>query len=140
MGRTPQDITDKELEILQILWAHGALTIRQITDVLYPDSRSSYYATVQKLLERLEAKHCVRRDRAQAVHLFTAAVARDEIVGRRLKAVADQLCDGSWTPLLTHLVQSRKLSGADREALRRLIDELDPAREHERRRRGRDAK
>ena len=140
MGRTPQDITDKELEILQILWAHGALTIRQITDVLYPDSRSSYYATVQKLLERLEAKHCVHRDRAQSVHLFTAAVVRDEIVGRRLKAVADQLCDGSWTPLLTHLVQSRKLSGADREALRRLIDELDPAREHERRRRGRDTK
>src|SRR5436305_8112520 len=119
MGRTPQDITDKELEILQILWAHGALTIRQITDVLYPDSRSSYYATVQKLLERLESKGCVARDRSGSVHMFTAAVACDEIVGRRLQAVADQLCEGSWTPLLTHLVQNRKLSSADRAALRR---------------------
>lgn len=136
MGRTPQDITDKELEILQVLWAHGALTIRRITDVLYPDSRSSYYATVQKLLERLEAKGCVQRDRSETVHVFTAAVARDDIVGRRLKAVADQLCDGSWTPLLTHLVQSRKLSGADREALRRLID----AHDHDKKRRGKDAK
>ena len=140
MGRTPQDITDKELEILQVLWAHGPMTIRQITDVLYPDSRSSYYATVQKLLERLEAKGCVRRDRSENVHVFRAAVGRDEIVGRRLKAVADQLCDGSWTPLLTHLVQSRKLSGADREALRRLIDELDPAPSHDKRRRGKEAK
>ncbi len=108
--------------------------------MLYPDSRSSYYATVQKLLERLEAKGCVHRDRSESVHVFTAAVARDEIVGRRLKAVADQLCDGSWTPLLTHLVHSRKLSGADREALRRLIDELDRAREHDKKRRGKDGK
>jgi predicted transcriptional regulator len=137
MGRTPQDVTDKELEILQVLWQHGAMTIRQITDVLYPDSRSSYYATVQKLLERLEAKGCVQRDRSGAVHLFAAAVRRDDIVGRRLKAVADQLCDGAWTPLLTHLVQSRKLSDADREALRRLIDDLDRP---DRKRRGKDAR
>src|SRR5579864_4859268 len=125
MARTPQDITDKELEVLHVLWEHGRLPIRRITDVLYPDSRSSYYATVQKLLERLEAKECVRRDRSESVHVFTAAVARDEIVGRRLKAVADQLCDGSWTPLLTHLVHNRKLSAGDRAALRRLIGELD---------------
>jgi BlaI family transcriptional regulator, penicillinase repressor len=140
MGRTPQDITDKELEILHVLWTHGALTIRRITDVLYPDSRSSYYATVQKLLERLEAKGCVTRDRSGSVHVFAASVGRDEIVGRRLKAVADQLCDGSWTPLLTHLVQSRKLSDADRDALRRLIEGLDRAREHDKKRRSRDAK
>jgi predicted transcriptional regulator len=80
---------------------------------------------VQKLLERLEAKECVARDRTSSVHLFAAAVQRDEIVGRRLQAVADQLCDGSWTPLLTHLVQNRKLSAPDREALRRLVGALD---------------
>jgi BlaI family transcriptional regulator, penicillinase repressor len=140
MGRTPQDITDKELEVLHVLWEHGPLPIRRITDILYPDSRSSYYATVQKLLERLGAKGCVTRDRSGSVHVFAAAVGRDEIVGRRLQAVADQLCDGSWTPLLTHLVQNRKLSGADREALRRLIDATDPGRGDDKKRRGKDTK
>ena len=67
MGRTPQDITDKELDVLHVLWEHGPLPIRRITDVLYPDSRSSYYATVQKLLERLEAKGYVARDRSGSV-------------------------------------------------------------------------
>lgn len=138
MGRTPQDITDKELEILHVLWEHGALPIRRITDVLYPDARSSYYATVQKLLERLETKGCVTRDRTSSVHVFAAGVGRDEIVGRRLQAVADQLCEGSWTPLLTHLVQQDKLSGADRAALRQLIDELDRAGGAGKKRRGKD--
>jgi predicted transcriptional regulator len=140
MGRTPQDITDKELEILHVLWEHGPLPIRPITDVLYRDSRSSYYATVQKLLERLEAKGCVARDRSGSVHVFSAMVARDDIVGRRLQAVADQLCDGSWTPLLTHLVQARRLSGAERQALRRLIDEAERTGGHDKKRRGKDTR
>jgi BlaI family transcriptional regulator, penicillinase repressor len=139
MGRTAQDITDKELAVLQVIWDHGPSTIRRITDVLYPDGRSSYYATVQKLLERLEAKGYVTRDRSESVHVFAAGVARDDVVGQRLKAVADQLCDGSWTPLLTHLVQHRKLSGADRDALRRMIEELDRS-GTEKKRRGKETK
>jgi BlaI family transcriptional regulator, penicillinase repressor len=125
MARTPQDITDAELAVLQVLWDQGAATIRRITDVLYPKGGAAYYATVQKLLERLEGKDCVRRDRSGPVHLFTASIERDELVGRRLQSLAEELCGGSWTPLVTHLVQAKKLSSADRQALRALIDELD---------------
>lgn len=136
MPRTPQDITDAELAVLQVLWEHGPLPIRRITDLLYPDGRASHYATVQKLLERLEAKECVARDRTSAVHVFAAGVGRDELVGRRLQQVAEKLCGGSWTPLLTHLVQNRKLSDKDRQALRELIDDADAKRS----RRGKEAK
>ena len=127
MARNPQDVTDAELAILQALWDGGPATIRQLTDLLYPGGGTSYYATVQKLLERLEAKGCVRRDRRGSVHQFTAAVDRDELIGRRLQSVAEKLCGGSWTPLLTHLVQNQKLSAQDRQALRDLIEELDQA-------------
>jgi predicted transcriptional regulator len=125
MARIAQDITDTELAVLQVLWEDGPATIRHITGVLYPRGGPSHYATVQKLLDRLEAKACVRRNRRGPVHVFTAGIERDELVGRRLQAVAEKLCGGSWTPLLTHLVQATKLSRADRQALRALIDELD---------------
>jgi predicted transcriptional regulator len=130
MARTPQDITDTELAVLQVLWERGPATIRQITDVLYPQGEAAHYATVQKLLERLESKRLgrktfVHRDRSAAVHVFTAGVERDELIGRRLQSMAEQLCGGSWTPLLTTLVQNQKLSAADRQKLRQLIDELD---------------
>ena len=125
MARTPQDITDAELAVLEVLWEEGPATIRRITDVLYPQGGAAHYATVQKLLDRLRGKDCVRRDRALAVHRFEAALVRSELVGRRLQTVAEKLCGGSWTPLLTHLVQAKKLGSADRKALRALIDELD---------------
>ena len=99
--------------------------IRRITEMLYPDGGTSHYATVQKLLERLEAKGCVTRDRGGPVHVFAAAIDRDGLIGRKLQSVAEKLCGGSWTPLLTHLVQAQRLSAADRQALRVLIDQLD---------------
>ena len=67
----------------------------------------------------------IHRDRGSAVHVFTAAIDRDGLIGRRLQSVAEKLCGGSWTPLLTHLVQSDRLSAAERRELRQLIDELD---------------
>jgi predicted transcriptional regulator len=125
MARTPQHVTDKELLILQILWDEGPATIRQIVDRLYPGGGVSKYATVQKLLERLEEANCVTRLRDAVPHTFVASVGRDELIGQRLRSVAEQLCGGSVTPLLTHLVKTQRLSARDRAELRALIDELD---------------
>ena len=99
--------------------------VQQLTEALYPRTTDAYYATVQKLLERLEGKGCVRRDRSARAHVFAAAVNRDEIIGRRLEAMAEKLCGGSLTPLLTNLVRSRRLTPKERREIRKLMDELD---------------
>ena len=125
MARTPQDVTDTELALLQILWDSGPATIRQLTDVLYPRGGAAQYSTVQKLLERLETKGCVRRERTPPAHTFMAAIAREDLIGRRLRDMAEKLCGGSLTPLLTHLVRTKGLSSRERQELRDLIDELD---------------
>src|SRR5687767_2026925 len=102
------DVTETELAVLEQLWAAAAAdepaTIRAISDRLYPGGGAAHYATVQKLLERLEAKKFVRRDDSAMAHRFTASVKRDELIGRRLRAMADKLCGGSMTPLITSLV------------------------------------
>jgi predicted transcriptional regulator len=121
-------VTEAELAVLQALWEQSPATIRQITDVVYERGGTSPYATVQKLLERLEAKGCVTRDRSEPVHRFAAAVDRDALIGRRLRAVAETLCDGSLTPLLTHLTRIENFSDDDRKALRALVDQLDAER------------
>ena len=57
------NVTDTELAILQVLWDRGQASVRELTEQLYSEYSSSQHATVQKLLERLEAKDCVRRNR-----------------------------------------------------------------------------
>lgn len=124
MARTPQDITDAELAVLNQLWEHGRCTVRHLTDTLYPGGSGAHYATVQKLLERLENKKFVSRDRKPWPHQFESRVNREELIGRRLQATADKLCDGSLAPLLTHLVKA-KLSPTERRSLRGLLEQLE---------------
>ena len=125
MARPAQDVTDAELAVLEVLWTEGTATVRQITDQLYPDAAGSQHATVQKLLDRLKSKGFVERDRTQWPHVFNAALAREELIGRRLRTTAEKLCGGSLNPLLTHLIRDTGLSENERQSLRSLLDELD---------------
>jgi len=134
MPRVPQDVTEAELSLLDRLWETGPATIRRLTDEIYPAGGASHYATVQKLLERLESKACVRRQRQNNVNVYVAVIGRNELIGRRLKAIADRLCGGSLTPLLSHLVESHPLSESDRRSLRALIERLDQQHRRPRRR------
>ena len=136
MARTPKDVTEAELTVLRVLWEDGPRSVRQIAERLDHLRMTAQPATVQKLLERLEAKEWVRRDRSGEVQRFEALGSRDELIGRRLQGIAEELCEGSLTPLLSHLVKREKLSAADRRALRELVDRLDqgPAPQRKRRR------
>ena len=120
------DVTETELAVLKALWQHGTATIRELTDDLYPGGGAAHYATVQKLLERLEKKDYVRRRQQRRINVYRATVERQELISHRLQATADSLCEGSLTPLLTHLAGSARLTSEDISALRLLVDQLDP--------------
>jgi predicted transcriptional regulator len=117
-------VTDTELALLNHLWDSGGATIRELTDAMYPDGTDAQYATVQKLLERLEAKRFVTRDRSERAHLFTATVSRREFIGSRLQGMANDLCGGSLTALLTNLIETPSLSAKERASLRELVNRL----------------
>lgn len=120
-----RDVSDAELAVLQHLWDNGPATIRNLTLALYPAGGDASYATVQKLLERLEDKGHVARDRRTHAHTFTALTVRETIVGHRLRVMAEKLTGGLMTPLLTHLLRAEALTPAERQELRDLIDEMD---------------
>ena len=124
MARRPQDVTDAELEVLRALWEQGPATIRALADRLYPGGGTSEYATVQKLLDRLEDKGHVSHRAEGRQNVFRARVRREDLVARRLRDTAEQLCDGSLTPLLTHLVSAGRLSREELRELRALVDGL----------------
>ena len=119
-ARTP--VTDAELEVLKGLWALGSATIRQLTDRLYPEGGAAHYATVQKLLERLEAKSYVRRRPRGRINVFRATVDRAALIAGRLRETADRLCDGALAPLLTQLVDSAALTPEEVAALRERVE------------------
>ncbi len=123
MAKKLLKVTDYELAVLEVIWERGSASIREITDKVYQKPSTANYATVQKLLERLEEKGCVSRDRSSFAHTFRAEIDRAELIDEGLEGLAEQLCGGSLTPLLVHLVGKKKLSRKQRDMLRELIDE-----------------
>ena len=111
-----------ELAVLELLWQRPGASIRELADALYPGGSTSDYATVQKLIERLEQKHCVRCDRSAFAHRFTAGIARADLIDGQLRDVAQRLCEGSLAPLLMHLVEGATLSKKERDQLRQMLD------------------
>ena len=137
MTKKTRDVTDAELGVLQVLWNHGSRTIREITAILDAPNQDVYYATVKKLLERLDAKGYVRREPKGIAYLYAATLGRDELVGQRLRVLSESLCDGSVTPLLTQLAQHERLNKKQQAALLALMNELAADEEKEPKPRGR---
>jgi len=118
-----QHVTDAELKVLELLWAKGRLTARSIRESLYPHGGESELATVQKLLQRLERKRMVLRDRSSFAHQFEAGVSQAEVVGHEIESLAQKLTDGSMVPLLMHAVKNADLTPKQRRELRALLNE-----------------
>jgi predicted transcriptional regulator len=119
-------ISEAELEVLKVLWEHGPGTVRSVNEVLAGRGRRWAYTTVQTLLQRLEAKGCVRCDRSGSAHVFAASASREQLLGQRLRDLADQLCGGAASPLLHALVEGNRLTADEVAELRRLLDRLGP--------------
>lgn len=111
------EVTDAELSVLERLWEFGEATIRDLTNALYPAGTASEYATVQKLLDRLAKKGAVQRHKRSPAHVFVAVAQREDLIGSELRKVASRLCEGSLTPLLTHLTAEARLTDEERERL-----------------------
>ncbi len=119
---TPE-LTNAEMAIMELLWESERLTARQIRERLYGDSDKAQHGTVQRLLQSLEEKRFVRRDRSLFVHLFSSIVSREAYGSLQLESLAKKLTGGSIAPLLTHLLDQKKLNKAEIKRLRKLLEE-----------------
>ncbi|MFM7116089.1 MAG: BlaI/MecI/CopY family transcriptional regulator, partial [Planctomycetota bacterium] len=117
MSHSP--LANAELSLMELLWDHARLTARQIQDRLYGESDRSQHGTVQRLLQRLEDKGFVRRERGEGAQEFIPLMTREDYASSQLESLAERLTGGSIAPLLTHLIEQKRLSKAE---LRRLRD------------------
>ena len=120
MGTT--SLANAELAVMELLWKKERMTAREIREALYPNSTKTQHGTVQRLLQRLEDKGFVDRDRSLPVHLFAARIGRDAYAGTQLEALTEKLTGGSLAPLLTQLIEEKRISNEEIGRLRQILD------------------
>jgi len=118
-----EPLANAELAIMDQLWGRERMTARQLRDLLYGKSEKAQHGTVQRLLQRLEDKGYIERDRALPVHLFSARITREDYACGQMESLADKLTGGSLAPLITHLMDRKRISHDEIQRIRAILDE-----------------
>ncbi len=109
---TEPRISRFELQLLEKIWDLGPCPVREVQESL-PEKDRPAYTTVQTMIYRLEEKGAVRRvKKIGNAHLFEAVLSR-KTVHRRLISDLLNLFGGSAAPVVSHLVETGKLTLAD---------------------------
>jgi BlaI family transcriptional regulator, penicillinase repressor len=123
-------LTRLELQILEILWARGNASIREVQES-FPQPRPAY-TTIQTTVYRMEAKDAVKRIRKIGnAHLFEPLISRDT-ARRRLFDDILSLFGGRAQPMMAQLAELGKLTREDVRELERTIAQLEKKRKAER--------
>jgi predicted transcriptional regulator len=112
--------TERELDIMAVLWEHGPSTVAEVHERLGEDIA---YKTVLTMLRVLEQKGHITHTEEGRAHRFRAVVGRDEAGVSAIDRVLDKIFGGSRELLIAHLVRDRKLSQDEIRRLRRMLGE-----------------
>jgi predicted transcriptional regulator len=110
--------TDRELDIMNVLWSRGASTVAEVQEALEDDLA---YNTVLTMLKIMEEKGFVSREPEGRAHRYAPEVERDEAGESALERMTERLFGGSPEKLLLRLVDTE----LEPDELRRMRDLLD---------------
>ncbi|MGV3556867.1 BlaI/MecI/CopY family transcriptional regulator [Larkinella arboricola] len=122
--------TDAELEILQVLWASGPSTVRQVNDRL-SQTKDVGYTTTLKLMQIMHDKGLLSRTEEGRYHIYQALVDEKETQQHLLNRFVDTAFRGSAMNLVMQALGSSKATPQELEELKKLINNLNPSSNNE---------
>jgi len=119
-----EQLTPRELAIMQVVWDRGEVTVRDVHEALNHE-RKVAYTTVMTLMGILTTKGHLTRRRNQRAYVYRPVRARQQVMRGLVRDFVDRVFDGAAGGLLLHLAKDRRLSKDERVAIKRMIEEVD---------------
>lgn len=113
--------TEAELEILQVLWELGAVTVRDVHKRL-AEVKGVRYTTTLKQLQVMTEKGLVLRDESQRSHVYRAAIPEEETQAQLLDYLLHGAFGGSAKKLFMQALSTSKASEAELDQIRQMLD------------------
>ena len=110
-------LTDREEELMDILWNKGAMFVREIIAEM-PEPKP-HFNTVSTFVRLLENKGFVKHTKFGGSYRYEAAVSRDEFSRSRLRDVVDHYFGSSLKASVSALFHEENISD---DELRSLIE------------------
>ena len=124
MKKAHPTLTPQELAIMKIVWQLAKATVRDVYEALR-ERRDVAYTTVMTMMKILEEKKYLKKTRLDRAYEYRPAKPAQLVVGAMVRDFLDRVFDGAAAPLLVHLAKDSKLSKEDKDAMRRLMEEME---------------
>lgn len=116
--------TDRELEILRILWAYGPSSVRRVNEFACQESDTGYTTTL-KFMQIMLEKRLVTRDTSQRTHIYSPAVEEASVQKSLAADLVDKAFGGSAQKLVMQALQEKQVPQAELARIQRMLDELE---------------
>ena len=118
--RKTEHLTPLELEIMHVLWEHGAANVQTVQRNL---KRELAYTTVQTVLNILHRKNKVQRAMKDRAYFYKPIVSRSHVTGEHMSDILDRLFGGSAVSLVMSLLETKHLTPKKLARLQKLLEE-----------------
>jgi predicted transcriptional regulator len=122
-SKTLPVLARQELALMKVIWRAGHATVREVYEALREERRVAY-TTVMTTLNILESKGYLRKEPEGRAYRYHPTQPERRVMTALVRDFVDRVFDGAATPLVAHLVTDTRLSKSERDALKRLIDEV----------------
>lgn len=116
--------TEKELEILQILWQTGPAAVKDVHEALGGDENNGY-TTILKLMQIMHEKGLVSRKKSGKLHLYEALASQEHTRQFMVGKMIDTVFRGSATQLVISALGNTKSSKEELSEIRRYLEKLE---------------
>jgi BlaI family transcriptional regulator, penicillinase repressor len=114
--------TEAELEILNVLWANGPSTVRDVHTLI---GKNTGYTTVLKQMQVMVEKGLLQRSERFRSHVYEPGVAKAQTQQRLARNLVQRAFDGSAKNLVLGALSSQKVSAAELAEIRTMLDEFE---------------
>ncbi len=113
-------LTKLELQIMQVIWRHGASTVSAVQQALPQDLA---YTTVQTMLNILHRKGKLKRELHGRAFTYAATVTEAKASTHAVRDLVDRMFGGSSEELVMSLIKSRQIDAKKIAELSRRLEE-----------------
>jgi predicted transcriptional regulator len=128
MAKKPNPLpTESELRILEVLWEHGACTVREVHEAL-SRSRRTGHTTVLKLMQIMTEKGSVIVDRSTRPQTYRATEPQSRTQRHLVGDLLDRAFSGSPGPLVLQALSAKRATPDELRQIRELLDRIEKER------------
>ena len=124
MKKRPLRPSDSEMEVLNILWKHGPLTVREVHEMLNA-KKDIGYTTTLKVMQRMHEKNMLTRETSERSHLYKTAIAEEETQSMFLDRILQSAFGGSSLKLVLRTLGNKSVSKDDLIKIRDYIEKIE---------------